>query len=264
MKKLFLPLTLLALTHGLMAGGTPGGPWGNGAYYPGYLNGKYMGVVTGDNISGVLGFAIVDGAPPFRTATTQTAGGGGGAGAGVVALQNSQIRPDNTQNYFVIFVEGRTYSGLTTAGVDIASKTVAGALQGTDPVGVLPAVTGDPGPGAFAVNPAGGVNAFNALSIIDRGLSGGFTAKIKCDKAVFTFKGDGQLSTPANQQSYQIESQIIGLPAAQTNAIITGIYETDSTPFEVKGIRTSFSSFSPQAALDQNAASAGTSAGGGN
>lgn len=260
MKKLLLPLILLALTHGLMAGGTPGGPWGNGAYYSGYLNGKYMGVVTGNNISGVLGFAIVDGAPPFRTVDSQSSAGG----ESPVALQNSTIRPDATQNYFVIFVEGRTYSGLTTAGVDISSKTVAGALQGTDPVGVLPAVTGDPGPGDFAVNPANGINAFNALSVIDRGLSGGFTAKVKCDKAVFTFKGDGQLSTPANAQSYQIRSEIIGLPAAQTNAIISGIYETDSTPFQVKGIRTSFNSFSPQAALDQNAASAGTSASGGN
>ena len=262
MKKYLAPLLVACVTSNLFAGGSSGGPWANGAYYAGYLNGKYMGVVTGDNISGVLGFAIVDGAPPFRTATTQSAGGGGGGGA--VALQNSQIRPDITQNYFVIFVEGRTYSGLTTAGVDISSKTVAGALQGTDPVGVLPAVTGDPGPGAFAVNPAGGINAFNALSIIDRGLSGGFTAKITGQGAIFTFKGDGQLSTPANQQSYQIESQIIGLPAAQTNAIITGVYETHSTPFQVKGIRTSFNAFSPQAALDQNAASAGSSATGGN
>jgi hypothetical protein len=177
-----------------------------------------------------------------------------------VALANSQIRPDVTQNYFVIFVEGRTYSGLTTAGIDIDSQTVAGALQGTDPVGVLPAVTGDPGPGAFAVNPANGINAFNALSVIDRGLNGGFTAKVKSQGAVFTFKGDGQLSTPANQQSYQIESQIIGLPAAQTNAIISGSYETDSTPFQVKGIRTSYTSFSLQGSQDQSAASAGTSA----
>lgn len=87
-------------------------------------------------------------------------------------------------------------------------------------------------------------------------MSGGFTAKITGQGAVFTFKGDGQLSTPANPQSYQIESDIIGLPAAQTNAIISGIYETHSTPFQVKGIRTSFNAFNLQGALDQNAASA--------
>ena len=253
MKKLYTPALLLSFACSLLAGGSPGGPWANGAYYAGYLNGKYMGVVTGNNISGVLGFAITDGAPPYRTAD-QAQGGQGLQNVKVAEYQDPRI--DITQNYFAIFVEGRTYTGLTTAGIDISSKTVAGALQGTDPIGVQAAVAGAPGPGGFAVNPAGGVNAFNALSIINRGLSGGFTAKVNCDKAVFTFKGDGQLSTPANAQSYQIESQIIGLPAAQTNAIITGIYETDSTPFQVKGIRTSFNAFNLQGALDQNAASA--------
>jgi len=256
MKKLFLPLTLLALTHGLMAGGTPGGPWGNGAYYSGYLNGKYMGVVTGNNIAGVLGFAIVDGAPPFRKIDSSF---GRPTEDTVKVAEYDDLRMDVTQNYFAIFVEGRTYTGLTTAGVDISSKTVAGALQGTDPVGVQAAVTGAPGPGDFLFN------ASDALSIINRGLSGGFTAKVKCDKSVFTFKGDGQLSTPANKQSYQIQAQVIPGPGGDnTNEIVTGIYETESTPFQVKGIRTSYNSFSPQATLDQNAANAGSGGTGGN
>lgn len=254
MKKLALSLLQCSLISSAFASGSAGGPWANGAYYAGNLNGKYMGVVTGNNISGVLGFAIVEGAPPFRTADTQTSSGG----AAAIALQNSSIRPDVTQNYFVIFVEGRTYSGLTTAGVDIASKTVAGALQGTDPAGVSPTVTGAPGPGGFSINPANGINAFNALAIIDRGLNGGFTAKVKSNGAVFAFQGNGQLSTPANRQSYQIQSSIIGLPAAQTNAIVSGTYTTDVTPFQVKGIRTSFVSFSPQAAADTTAASTQT------
>ena len=252
MKKYLAPLLVACVTSNLFAGGTSGGPWANGAYYAGYLNGKYMGVVTGNNIAGVLGFAIVDGAPPFRTQEQQ----GGQQQQGVKVAEYQDPRIDITQNYFTIFVEGRTYTGLTTAGIDISSKTVAGALQGTDPIGVQAGVTGAPGPGGFAVNPAGGINAFNALSIINRGLSGGFTANITGQGAVFTFKGDGQLSTPANPQSYQIESDIIGLPAAQTNAIVSGIYETHSTPFQVKGIRTSFSAFNLQGALDQNAASA--------
>jgi hypothetical protein len=260
MKKFLTPALLLSFACSLLAGGSPGGPWANGTYYAGYLNGKYMGVVTGNNIAGVLGFAITDGAPPFRPGEE----GGGGQQQDVKVSEYQDPRVDITQNYFAIFVEGRTYTGLTTAGIDIDSKTVAGALQGTDPIGVQAAVDGAPGPGNFAVNPAAGVNAFNALSIINRGLSGGFTAKVKCDKAVFTFKGDGQLSTPANPQSYQIESEIIGLPAAQTNAIITGIYETESTPFQVKGIRTSFNSFNLQNSLDQNAASAVGGGAGGN
>jgi len=65
-------------------------------------------------------------------------------------------------------------------------------------------------------------------------------------------------------QSYQIQTDIIGLPASQTNEIVTGIYETESTPFRVKGIRTSYSAFSPQAAADANAAQAGAASGASN
>jgi len=263
MKKYLTPLLIACVTSNLFAGGTPGGPWANGAYYPGYLNGKYMGVVTGNNISGVLGFAIVDGAPPFRTTTTEAADAGGGV------LQNSSIRPDGTQNYFVIFVEGRTYSGLTTAGIDISSKTVAGALQGTDPAGILPVGTSSGGGGGGG---GGGsalaTNISDALSIINRGLSGGFTAKIKCDKAVFTFKGDGQLSTPANNQSWSLTYIPSSVPAflppptipagTLTNVVASGSYQTETTPFQIKGIRTSFNASSLQAALDQSEAAAGT------
>jgi len=258
MKKYLAPVLLACATSNLFAGGTPGGPWANGAYYAGYLNGKYMGVVTGNNIAGVLGFGITDGAPPYRPDQGQAGGGQQQQGVKVAEYQDPRI--DITQNYFAIFVEGRTYTGLTTAGIDISSKTVAGALQGTDPIGVQAAVAGAPGPGAFAFD------ASDALSIINRGLSGGFTAKVNCDKAVFTFKGEGQLSTPANRQSYTITAIPEQPPAFPppstippntiTNEYVTGIYETESTPFQVKGIRTSFNSFDLQGSLDQNAANA--------
>ena len=249
MKKYLAPLLVACVTSNLFAGGSSGGPWANGAYYAGYLNGKYMGVVTGNNIAGVLGFAITDGAPPYRPDQGQAGGGQQQQGVKVAEYQDPRI--DITQNYFAIFVEGRTYTGLTTAGIDIDSKTVAGALQGTDPIGVQAAVNGAPGPGAF------NFDASDALSIINRGLSGGFTAKVNSQGAVFTFKGDGQLSTPANSQSYQIQAAVIPGPGGDnTNEIVTGIYETDTTPFQVKGIRTSFNAFNLQGALDQNAASA--------
>jgi hypothetical protein len=242
----------IAITASALAGSGPG-PWSDGAYYPGALNGKYMGIVTGNNIAGVLGFAIVDGAPPYREignpypvadATT------------VKQYEYDNPRIDVLQNYFAIFVEGRTYTGLTTAGININDMTVAGALQGTDPIGVPAAVTGAPGPGDF------NFDATDALSIINRGLSGGFTAKIKSKQAVFTFKGDGQLSTPANRQSYQIETLVT--PSDQrTNEIVTGIYKTDSTCFNVSGIRTSLFANNPAAQLDQLTLSGGGGAGGG-
>jgi len=258
MKKYLAPLLVACVTSNLFAGGTSGGPWANGAYYAGYLNGKYMGVVTGHNIAGVLGFAITDGAPPFRPDAGDAGGGQQQQGVKVAEYQDPRI--DITQNYFAIFVEGRTYTGLTTAGIDIDSETVAGALQGTDPIGVQAAVDGAPGPGGFAFN------ASDALSIINRGLSGGFTAKVKSQGAVFTFKGDGELSTPANRQSYTITAipeQVPAFPPPTTippntitNEYVTGIYETDTTSFQVKGIRTSFNAFNLQGAIDQNAASA--------
>jgi hypothetical protein len=254
MKKILTPALLLSFACSLLAGGSPGGPFANGAYYPGYLNGKYMGVVTGNNISGVLGFAIVDGAPPFRSVQQEETTSTGLSTA--VAVQ-TDFTLDFAQNYFAIFVEGRTYTGLTAAGIDIDSKTVSGALQGTAPAANLQFII-DPTAG---FNPAGDLSAANALPIINRGLSGGFTAKITSDKAVFTFKGDGQLSTPANKQSYQIEA-LNATVGTQTNAIVTGVLSTESTPFQVKGIRTSFNSTSPLATEDALAAQTGASGGG--
>lgn len=253
MKKLSLQLLLplLALPSILQAGSGPG-PWSAGAYYPGQLDGKYMGVVTGNNISGVLGFAIVDGAPPFRVQDQQSTSGGDFA---PIAIVNQQISPDVLQNYFAIFVEGRTYTGITLAGIDIESNKVAGTLQGQNPVGLLPA--GDDGQINF--------NATDALSIVDRGLSGGFTAKIKDKKALFTFRGDGQLSTPANPQVYSLQTEITPPPIAigdpATNMVVTGSYTTESTPFQISGIRTSFLASNPAAQSDQ-LGSQGAAAGG--
>ena len=223
------------------------GPFNNDGYWPGYLNGKYMGVVTGDNISGVLGFAIVDGAPPFRINDQQSSAGGAVQSA---ALVNQTITPDVLQNYFTIFVEGRTYFGQTTAGIDLDSSTVAGALQGTAPAG-LPDIT---------VTAAGGANAtVDALSVLNRGLSGGFTANINSKKATFTFSGTGELSTPANNQTITLtavptvaDNLVDPLVPANTitNEVISGRIVTETTPFNLSGIRTSFNANNPAALQD--------------
>jgi hypothetical protein len=283
MKKLLVVLSISSscLSVSALAGANAGGPWANGLNYPGQLDGKYMGVVTGNNISGVLGFAIKDGAPPYRNMENPIELAGSDS---VKQYEYDTPRIDVLQNYFAIFVQGRTYTGLTTAGIDIDSKTVAGALQGTDPIGVPAAVGGAPGPGEFRLS------APDALSIINRGLSGGFTAKVKSTGSVFTFKGNGQLSTPANLQSYTYQSEpsaenytidviltdtitrpdgstVTSERIAQQNVAkgntVSGSYQTHSTAFNVKGIRTSWIANNPQATLDQAAASGGGAAGGG-
>jgi len=277
MKKLSSKLLLFLLTAPslALAGGGPG-PWADGAYYPGGLNGKYVGIVSGRNIAGVLGFAIVDGAPPFRELENQTAVAGDFTSAVAV---NQDFSVDFLQNYFAIFVEGRTYTGVTYAGIDIDSKTVSGALQGLNPPALInftaqpeiqqPEVTVVPifGPGGVIIGSTTNVTlppilnlTVDALPIINRGLSGGFSAKIKSKKSVFTFKGDGQLSTPANPQSFQLTAYgqtnnplvppFLLPPNILTNEVVSGVVETHSTPFSIRGIRTSLFANNPAAQQD--------------
>jgi hypothetical protein len=239
MKYIYAALLMsLASPVVILAGAGPG-PWANGASFPGQLDGKYMAVVTGRNISGVLGFAIADGQPPFRESDQQSSTDG-------TLVVNQSIGIDPVQNYFAIFVEGRTYTGLTIAGINLDNCTVAGALQGQNPVAIPAAGNGGTGTGSITFN------ASDALSVVNRGLSGGFTAKIKKNQSVFTFKGDGQLSTAANPQSYQISVQRTPTTGALvTNEIASGLVETQSSPFSLSGIRTSFFASNPQARLDQ-------------
>jgi hypothetical protein len=233
-----LPLCALLLASPALAGNWFGaGPWANDGYYPGYLNGKYQAAVTGLNIIGVVGFAIVDGAPASREIEVQT---GSGALITETVLRNINYSVDPFQNYFVIFHEGRTYRGLTTAMIDLAANTVTGALQGTDPLGNQP----------FVADTTVGGTVTTALPIVNRGLNGGFLANINENGAVLTFSGTGQLSTPANQQTVNMT----GIPAVFdpldvpppvpagtiTNLSATGAVQTASSPFNIRGIRTSF------------------------
>jgi len=248
-------LALLALTPAAFCFSGPG-PWADGAYYPGGLDGKYFGIVTGNNISGVVGFAITEGAPPSRENQNQRASEGNNP----IVIINPTFGPDPLQNYFSVFVEGRVYSGVTYAGIDIDAKKIAGTLNGLTP-GALPQFTAE-----------GGANAIvNSLPIVNRGLSGGFTADVKKRKQVFTFRGNGQLSTPANPQTVSLTSVPILanpiLPPLEpdgtiTNQVSTGLVTTHSTPFQVSGIRTSFNSSNPAARQDELRLTSGGGVGG--
>jgi hypothetical protein len=273
---LFLVFSTLPALSGNWFGFGPG-PWNNGEPYAGYLNGRYMGVVTGNNISGVLGFALVDGAPPFRQdQQQQQQQQQQGQGGQFQERQPAQIRPDVLQNYFAIFVEGRVYSGITFAGIDIDSNTVAGALQGENPAAFhnftaqspIPQQTvtvtrGDATtPPIITTNSPPLINmSLDALPIINRGLSGGFTANINSKKATFTYSGTGQLSTPANRQTVTMSGfgqtnnplvpPFLIPPTLLTNEVITANVQTETTPFNIRGIRTSFVSSNPALVQDQ-------------
>jgi len=219
-----------------LAGWFGAGPWTpTNTYYPGQLNGKYQAVVSApagsaNTISGVLGFAIVDGAPPSRQTETQTADF-------FVVARNVQLGVDPFQNYFAIFVDGQVYRGQTVAGINSATGVISGALQGTDPAANqgLSFTNIDINGIAFGVP--------NTFSIVNRGLSGGFTANVMQNKATFTFQGQGNLSTPSQQQTVTIDLPLIG--SAPTNTLTNlaisarGTVTTATVPFLLSGMKTS-------------------------
>jgi hypothetical protein len=234
MKRFLLSIGLLAsISQAALAGNWFGaGPWSSDAFYPGYLNGKYQASVTGLNIIGVVGFSIVDGAPPSRETESQEANAGG------PVLRNVNLGVDPFQNYFLIFHEGRAYKGETIGMIDLSANTVTGSLRGTDPAGVQPFTA------------VAGVNAVvNALPVVNRGLSGGFLANIDEKNAVLSFSGTGQLSSAANAQTVSLlaipaEYDPADVPPSPTgtitNEFIAGQVATTSTPFSIRGLRTSY------------------------
>ncbi len=233
-----LAASAAALTQSLHAGAFGPGPWANGSYYPGGLDGKYQAVVfppqgTGTGITGVLGFAIVEGAPPILQQVVEEAAPNGGAVA-----RNIVNIVDPFQNYFAVFVGGRAYAGATTAGVNIDTKQVSGTLRGTDP-GATP---------DFFVGGTVIVPDLDVAPILNRGLSGGFQAKVSENRAVFTFNGNGRLSTPDDNQrvTATVTTDVAnrGPAANPTGQTVTmtsqGNVDTATTPFGLSGIRTSF------------------------
>jgi hypothetical protein len=239
MKKQLASLLLIVLSCASGSAGNwfGGGPFTpEGTYYPGQLNGKYQAIVSApagslNTISGVLGFAIVDGAPPSRQTETQTADF-------FVVARNVELGVDPFQNYFAIFVDGQVYRGQTVAGINPDSGAVSGALQGTDPAA-------NQGLSFTNIDIDGiAYDVPNTFSIINRGLSGGFSANVTQNKATYTFSGQGNLSTPSQAQTVSIDLPLIGPPppgASLTTVTVsaTGNVQTATVPFLLSGIKTS-------------------------
>jgi hypothetical protein len=270
MKSTLIPLILLAasLSHSLAGNWFGSGPWANATYYPGNLDGKYQAAVYGNNISGVLGFALRDGAPTISTNTSTTS-------AGSTNSSTSTTVVDPLQNYFVIFVEGRSYSGLTTASINYDNSTVTGGLIGAQPNfsfltnGTNFQVTSTLITNITTTNQTtlvtnNGVvtetNVFftntsiatvlvtNAIpstvldpaALVNRGLNGGYRADIGSKKSTFTFNGNGELSTPSQLQTVKFTTNAAG-------SILGAQIQTATVPFQLNGIRVSFSSGSTAA-----------------
>ena len=251
MKKNLLPLIgLAALTSHALAGNWFGsGQWANATYYPGNLDGKYQAAVFGANVSGVLGFAIRDGAPPFLQSQSQTLASLNSGGSNNAIVSNQQIGIDNSLNYYAIFVNGRTYVGTTAAAINYDNNSVNGTLIGTQPstitttnqivvsqlitniVSTNESLIVDNNGASFTTNITYNLtniqtvlttNAAINAALISTGVDGAFQASVNNKRAVFTFQGPGQLSAPG--------------------PVTNGTQVNPSLAFNVNGIRVSFSS----------------------
>lgn len=257
MKHFLLSIPALLILSSLSQGGNwfGAGPWANATYYPGNLDGKYQAAISGTNTSGVLGFAIRDGAPPFLQTETQSVSDSALI-VDTVAV-NQEISIDNSLNYFAVFVAGRTYVGTTAAGVNYDNSSVFGSLIGTQPTSLTNSnnvITSQLLTNVFTTNivttnitvsNAGVVlvtnrsivtNIVNQSNVetvtitntvldpvvIATGVDGSFRASISGKQGIFTFQGPGQLTSPG--------------------PVINGQQANPTTAFNVNGIRTSFSS----------------------
>ena len=190
-------IALLLVTPSL-AGSFGPGPWANGAYYPGQYDGVYSAAIFGGApsvVSGVLGFGLANGSPSTSTDSTVLTNG----------IQNT-ITVDPFENYFIIFVNGRSYGGLTIANINGQTDQVSGGLY----------------------NGTAAATVTTNLSI-ENTCGGAFTAAITDKKAVIAFTGDqtGILSTstngvPVTTETFSLNGMRVGSQVAGNSTSTSG------------------------------------------
>ena len=272
MKTILLPFLAIALaTNASLAGNWFGsGPWANGTYYPGQLDGRYFAnvynnvggtftkvsttnsyyttnqvvtttstntgglvvtntittnvvtgpllqtntVVNGSVVSGVIGFGIRDGTPPFNAQSASATTQGGDASTGVsssAALQALAL--DNSLNNFLIYVNGDVYIGTTAANINPDSSTVSGVLANGSGGNRYQLFTNQTATD-FAVANTG----VEVVSLPSATASGYFNASVNNNKATYTFNGSGTIAIATASGS---TSEVDGTHNFQLNGIKT-------------------------------------------
>ena len=231
MKRQFpLLAALLVSTSAAFAGSFGPGPWANGAYYPGQLDGKYTANVFPANesateiatLSGVIGFALRDGSPATQTNLLSASDVSVGDSSSATTLDAIQL--DSSLNYFIIYVNGDSFAGQTAAGANIDTKKITGGLFNGFGRSQFERVTNTV---LLGTNSAGNnVFGFTTQIITVPGATaeGSFSGNILADKALFTFSGPGEISVrnSAASGSTNTNSTIF-------NFIANGIKVSDST-----------------------------------
>ena len=272
MKTILLPFLAIALaTNASLAGNWFGsGPWANGTYYPGQLDGRYFAnvynnvggtftkvsttnsyfttnqvvtteitntgglavtntittnvvtgpllqtntVVNGSVVSGVIGFGIRDGTPPFNAQSASATTQGGDASTGVsssAALQALAL--DNSLNNFLIYVNGDVYIGTTAANINPDSSTVSGVLANGSGRTLYQLFTNQTAGVASVAN-----TGVEVVSLPSATASGYFNANVNNNKATYTFSGNGTIAIATASGS---TSEVDGTHNFQLNGIKT-------------------------------------------
>ncbi len=211
-------------------------------------------------------------------------------GPGALAASNAVQAFDPTQNYFLIFVDGRTYSGLAAGSVNPVGKTVTGALLGTQPEfsGVTnsntitsvqqflwPAtVTTNVTNQSIVLSNDGTVTRTN-LFFTNVVTSNAFSNAILTNSIALVrpdplpllnrgLSGAFQAKLKDNKAymtfkgdgelSTPSQLQSVNVTTNARGEMIGGTIETDSIHFKVDGLRTSFTTISPAASTSATAA----------
>ena len=224
MKRQFpLLAALLVSTSAAFAGSFGPGPWANGAYYPGQFDGKYTAAMYGTNVSGVLAFGLEGGT--FTTGVTDV------NQVGSNNLVNT-ISVDPLQNYFLAFVEGRTYAGTCIAQINNNAGVVSGSLFNGQAQPTIVAFTN------ISITVVGSNNGvpFNNTNITTEfrefanTANGGFTANITSDKAVVAFVGNNTGTLSESFNGIPSKTNTFSLNGLKTSDTTTSATSTNSTP----------------------------------
>jgi hypothetical protein len=230
--KALAPLVLASfLLNTTSAFALTGGPFDNG-YTPGATAaGTYSGVITGKNLMGLVQFGISD--------------------------------SSESNGRFAVFHEGIMSYGVANCIADAANQRIAGALLG---IALLPNGEGNGTAGADA-NDANSTQTITVRSSAE----GAFTAEMKGFPIAITFEGKGDLATVANPVTVVhgpgVDNNGADLPSGSVTVTGGGtadnasdntspqivsttanatVYSTTlraTTPFEIRGSRTSLTNY---------------------
>jgi len=196
-----------------------GGPFDNGYSPNATAQGTYAGVITGKNLSGLVQFGISD-------------------------ISESTGR-------FAIFHEGIMNYGICNGIADSRNQRIAGALMG---VAALP---GETTGGSAQIG-----TSFQTITVRSSA-EGFFTAEMQGFPVSITFEGKGELSSVANPVTVTDATPgatvVITAPGTGSNggandpqpnrgqatSVIQGTTLRGTTEFEIRGSRTSLTSFAP-------------------